>query len=349
MTDAAMIAELEAMAAASSSAMNWTSLKQRILQHNSILRQMGTSITESSGGADSMGASRGGGGPETTILLEYISSINGRPDQAVYCLYLLHVQERCLPLHDSCRQSYGQQMLVFLTMCNVEGDAQAMEYMRQVIQFCHNEFSPLMATLPNVLRDEHLVKFILPLERALHLSCPGEKDTVLTAAHATFVQICAMSRMYSHAVEHLTKHPVLEIDPPLALIVPEQYLSYHYYAALCFIAMKSYPLALEHLSNCITIPSNACSAITLLAHRTAMLVSLLHTGTRFAVPQFASSIVKTSISHSTTIKSYRYVCHVGISPTDYIILDIYSCYVMPCRAIYRAMYRRHTYSHIYLD
>ena len=296
--------ELETLAAAPPSPRSWTTLKQVMSIHNSIIKEM--SIAESSGGAGDLGTNEGRGGAETTMLLQYINSINGRPNTAVYCLYLLHAQESCSPQHSPWRQAYGQQMLIFLGMCCGEGDAQTTEYMRQVLQFCHIEFSALMASLPSTLDDAQLVPFIALLKRASQLCCPGGRDTVLTAAHCAFVRVCAMSRMYSTAVECITKHPVLEIDPPQACIVPEQYLSYHYYAALCFIAVKSYSMALEHLSNCISIPSNACSAISLLAYRTATIVSLLHTGTKFVVPKFASSIVQTSISQSLKTKAYRY-------------------------------------------
>jgi len=102
----------------------------------------------------------------------------------------------------------------------------------------------------------------------------------------------------------MTEYPILEISLEAAHIVPEQYLSYHYYGALCFIAVKEYPMALELLSNCITIPSVACSAISLLAHRTAVLVSLLHTGARFRLPKFTSSVVKLAIQSSALTKQY---------------------------------------------
>jgi len=126
-TDAALL-ELEKLAAAPATAVNWCSLKNLFGVHNTLttLRQMGTAVLDSNKDLNVSDSSREGVSPgtllrSTTALLEYINHFNGQLQHACFVLYLLNIQERFIALSSPCAYAYAEQMLIFLTMCTGNG------------------------------------------------------------------------------------------------------------------------------------------------------------------------------------------------------------------------------------
>jgi len=60
--------------------------------------------------------------------------------------------------------------------------------------------------------------------------------------------------------------------------------------------MRKYKPALEFLHNCITVPSHKTSAITLSAVKMAHLVSLIHSGESYKLPNGTSTVVTAEVN-----------------------------------------------------
>ena len=272
----------------------WEALSAALKSHHDTLIQLGTTIAGSNVNDSGISAN-------STFLLEYIFSVSSDPSLLCYSVYLLWLQMSCLP--HTCKSSWLQQISMILRIAMIP-EQDSLERAKGVFAFCHQELSAMLhITVSYAMELDQTLGFIVPLQHAVTLLAP--RPTCLTAADSALLQMCVHARMYRHAVNFLTSRPVLEIDPPVCSLTAEQYLTYHYYAALCFIAVKNYSMAIEHLTNCITIPGSIVSSISLQAARTARLVSLIHAGSPFKLPTCTSMVVRESFLANNLTLAYR--------------------------------------------
>lgn len=284
-TKEAVIEELVLICRSARDTSQLSSLRNHCLHQSAILMSMGSQNV--------MG--------KTTILLDHISNFSRLEDMIPLTIILLAMQVRSIPesnQQDIKQRWLGESITLLTTVC----ESRSVVELEQILHFFHKEFASIALTTAKYAISLKVPQVVTLLEGTVEMCSP--RKSCLTASHVAFVQVCTFFRWYQYASRWIRENPVFSIDPPLAHVSTEDYLSYQYHAALCFIAQKEYKLSLEYLSNCITIPSLAPSAISLLATRTARLVALLHNGRPFVCPKFASSCVKgKQDGHSASILS----------------------------------------------
>jgi COP9 signalosome complex subunit 3 len=181
-------------------------------------------------------------------------------------------------------------------------------------QFLGKEVAAVLQRAVSVATKDALnaMQAITLMQAASDLLRP--REGCLTAADCLTLQSCLKAQYYSYAEKLLEGTFICEIDPSSSFLDTEHFLKYFYYGGLVYMARHRYQKALECFEQCITIPSDACSAISLEAYKKAVLVSLLHTGAAYTVPKYSSPVVRrrcTGMKEYHQIQEHFAACNKG--------------------------------------
>ncbi|KAI9681124.1 MAG: hypothetical protein M1817_002406 [Caeruleum heppii] len=202
------------------------------------------------------------------------------------------------------------------------------------IRYAGGEWRRLIEVLAEAARaaDKPLLA-VHPLRKAILRLDPT--SSVLTSNHVLFLRLCLEAKAYRAALP-IIQRPIIDFPQPAANTstlssAPDQpgsspsyitissnlsarlshtdHLEYHLYAAMLYIGLKEWELALELLQNVITAPTQATtSAIMVEAYKKWILVSLLHTGRLLPLPRTTNNTVAKSL-HALS-RPYEHIADV---------------------------------------
>lgn len=245
----------------------WKSLKEKIIENFDIISNLGNQILPTNYE----------GNLSKTLLQSIIQDLINS-DLSIGAAILLAVQSENLP--ETCELLYLEQSRYFFS--NVS---------KQQVLFLNKEVLMISEKLLNIFNQTHRQKIVIfTLLKASELLSPN--PNTLTPIHSYFLQACISTQMYTFAVQILNKTHILQIDPGSTNLTPIDYLSYFYYAGICFSCVKNYSAALAQFQQAVALPGNQISAIAVAALQKARLISLLLHGTSYELPKYCSPIVQ---------------------------------------------------------
>lgn len=222
---------------------------------------------------------------ETTALLEAIQSVN-TPNCGFAVIQLLLVQydsgnadtHSAVHFVNACVQAFSSITLAHATM-----------YYADTIRLSH-----ALATVSCQIRcAKRTIRCLNNLCTVL-LSAGADASPItstLTAVHADVLQVCIAAHMYSYALRFINAHRILDINPPIHAITSEDFLRYYYYAGLCYISVKAWSQAIYFLNEVVLTPAEHISAIAVEALKKLKLISLIHTGKKYELPEGISHCI----------------------------------------------------------
>ena len=96
----------------------------------------------------------------------------------------------------------------------------------------------------------------------------------LTAPYVEFLQTCVSAGHYAYACDFTDRHPIYRV-PSRSYLNAEQYLRYFYLLGLVRLGCQRYRDAIAAFQICITMPSQAISAISIAARKKELLAKCL--------------------------------------------------------------------------
>eukprot|EP01006_Ploeotia_vitrea_P024948 TRINITY_DN57750_c0_g1_i1.p1 TRINITY_DN57750_c0_g1~~TRINITY_DN57750_c0_g1_i1.p1 ORF type:complete len:496 (-),score=262.21 TRINITY_DN57750_c0_g1_i1:1470-2936(-) len=145
---------------------------------------------------------------------------------------------------------------------------------------------------------------LLPLSRIIPILQQGHRH-LLTPLHSLAVLAGIKAKLYDHVVSQWLSTSYFEIDVPENAnekknsmgLLPRDYLTFHFYAAMAFIGVKRFDSALEMLLIALTAPTSALSRIQIDAYKKYTLVSfLVHGRIRDLPAKITSSAVLSTVA-----------------------------------------------------
>ena len=157
------------------------------------------------------------------------------------------------------------------------------------IEFANKELSNVAKFFVNLMCIQNTAQLairpLLQLVRFLGV----EKPHVLTPFHTHLLHACAHANHFTLAVDFLRSTEIRAIDSPAKIHISSlDYLSYFYYAGVCFTAVKAFEEGLEALVDCISTPADSASAVMVQALKHAKLVSLICRQAPLSLPRYTS-------------------------------------------------------------
>lgn len=111
----------------------------------------------------------------------------------------------------------------------------------------------------------------------------------LTPLHHMFLRACLQAKLYKKALE-LLDMPLTDVEPVCDTRI-QDFLLYHYYAAMIYEGVHMHARALDSLAQVITAPSQVTSSIQIEAYKKFVLVSLRHHGKVRPLPKYMAACV----------------------------------------------------------
>ncbi|KAE8234313.1 hypothetical protein CF326_g646 [Tilletia indica] len=118
---------------------------------------------------------------------------------------------------------------------------------------------------------------------------------LLTSLHAIVLYQCLKAGAYDVAFRSALQYPVEDVDQHSSPLRYSDVLQYFYYAGLIAAKQGHLPSAIDYLEQCVTLPTQAVSAIQVDAYKKLILLQLLQDGKMSPPPEYTSSPVTKTI------------------------------------------------------
>jgi tetratricopeptide (TPR) repeat protein len=117
------------------------------------------------------------------------------------------------------------------------------------------------------------------------------RAALLTPVHTDLLQTCLKAKVY-HVAERVADAQLYELAPLDNGLTAQDYLAFHYYAAIAYVAAKKFERALECLQLVLTAPSSALSQVQIAAYGKYVLCCFIVHGRAVDLPsRITSSVV----------------------------------------------------------
>ena len=286
----------------------WKNVKEKVQSKADICLTVGA--TPDSGGS-------------STMLLQLIKGLH-YPQHWTAGILLMHQQSKCLPADTGIRSTFLKELNRLIRNPGLDGLVQIATTTRSLSSsssgngssgngeegegkkdseldallpsnpwfFLSKEFSEALEFAVVLLSDvlKQPTQGIEMLFEGTRLLRP--RDGCLTAADGMLLRLCVEAEQFDYAAAYLDSQLIFEIDPKISHLEPVHYLAFFSTGGIVYMAKRQYAKALEYFESAITIPSKACSEISLSAYKKASLLSLVHTGKPYTCPDHTDSVVK---------------------------------------------------------
>ncbi|CAD6904605.1 unnamed protein product [Tilletia controversa] len=119
---------------------------------------------------------------------------------------------------------------------------------------------------------------------------------LLTSLHAIVLYQCLKAGAYDVAYGSALQYPVEDVDQLSNPLRYSDVLQYFYYAGLIAAKKGHLPSAIDYLEQCVTLPTQAISAIQVDAYKKLILMQLLQDGKMSPPPEYTSGVVSKSLN-----------------------------------------------------
>eukprot|EP01025_Chloroclados_australasicus_P038531 TRINITY_DN3973_c0_g2_i2.p1 TRINITY_DN3973_c0_g2~~TRINITY_DN3973_c0_g2_i2.p1 ORF type:complete len:492 (-),score=70.68 TRINITY_DN3973_c0_g2_i2:2583-4058(-) len=139
-----------------------------------------------------------------------------------------------------------------------------------------------------------------------------QQGNLLTLIHVDLFQLSLMSKFYNVAIEAVSED-ALDMDPAQTGITPTDFQLYCYYGGRICIGLKMYGRALELFRFALEAPTHVLNSITVDVYKKYVLIHLMHIGTRFYMPKYASTSLQRYLRNSPAVKPYNDLMEAFVS------------------------------------
>ena len=185
------------------------------------------------------------------------------------------------------QQSFIQQenlekVIIDIETCLKQSNSQQIQYAPEMFsEVCHyytNHLCDLNQPKKGLLIIYNALKQIQKLPKQL------------TSLHSDLLQLSLASKNFKLALDVLN-NDILDINRENGAFDSKSLLSFFYYTACIYAALKDFDRSLFYLEQAITIPCNAISQIMVESYKKFLLISLILKGKLILLPKYTSRLV----------------------------------------------------------